>query len=312
MKKVALTGENHACQPVATAAKGKMKGDIHGGGTPATLRNISVSAKQLKMYPAERRRAPREVVTPKPKGKLQLYTAYRYLDVARIRDISPFGVVLQLDVTIDDDALVRLRYTCNDMQIEVSGTAVWRKVVRLPEPNPFAAYGCWVGIFLHPSDIDANFALYQAIMGMRTIMRSISMPTKQPKPNPVERRNAVREELAQQPKGTLQLHIENRCLDVVLMRDISPFGVCLQLKAAVDRGTQVRLTYTCNGNQIEAWGVVVWGKVIKSPYPNPLDAPGCWVGIFLHPSSTDVNFALYRTIVKGWNDGLLDEPDGAA
>ncbi len=122
-------------------------------------------AKQPKMNPAERRRAPREVMAQKPKGKLQLYTAYRCLDVAQIRDISPFGVALQLNVTIDDDALVRLRYTCHDTQIEVSGTVVWRKVVRLPEPNPFAAYGCWVGIFLHPSDIDANFTLYQAIMG---------------------------------------------------------------------------------------------------------------------------------------------------
>ena len=122
-------------------------------------------AKQPKMNPAERRRAPREVVTPKPKEKLQLHTAYRCLDVAQIRDISPFGVALQLKDTIDDDALVRLRYTCHGLQIEVPGTVVWRKVVRLPEPNPFAAYGCWVGIFLHPSDIDANFALYQAIMG---------------------------------------------------------------------------------------------------------------------------------------------------
>ena len=121
--------------------------------------------KQPKLNPAERRCAPREAVTQKPKEKLQLHTAYRCLDVVQIRDISPLGVALQLNVTIDDDALVRLRYTCNGMQIEVSGTVVWRKVVRLPEPNPFAAYGCWVGIFLHPSDIDANFALYQAIMG---------------------------------------------------------------------------------------------------------------------------------------------------
>lgn len=137
------------------------------------------------------------------------------------------------------------------------------------------------------------------------------MPAKQPKPNPAEQRIAKREVLAQQPNGTLQLHIENRCLDVNRMRDISPFGVCLQLKAAVDRGTQVRLTYTYNGNQIEVWGAVVWGKVVKSPYPNPPDAPGWWVGIFLHPSSTDANFALYRAILEGRNDGLLDESGNA-
>ncbi|MDO8535015.1 MAG: PilZ domain-containing protein, partial [Xanthobacteraceae bacterium] len=91
-------------------------------------------AKQPKMNPAERRRARREMLTQKPKGKLQLNTAYRCLDVAQIRDISPFGVALKLNVTIEDDAPVRLRYTCQGVQIEVSGTVVWRKVVRLPEP----------------------------------------------------------------------------------------------------------------------------------------------------------------------------------
>ncbi|MHB8743195.1 MAG: hypothetical protein ACYC9L_08700 [Sulfuricaulis sp.] len=61
------------------------------------------------------------------------------------------------------------------------------------------------------------------------------MPAKQPKPDPAERPIAKREVVAQQPKGTLQLHIENRCLDVDRMRDISPFGVCFQLKAVVDK-----------------------------------------------------------------------------
>ena len=137
------------------------------------------------------------------------------------------------------------------------------------------------------------------------------MPAKQPKPNPAERRSVLREVLAQQPKGTLQLHIGNRCLDVVWIRDISPVGVCLQLKAAVDKGAQVQLKYTNNGIQIEVLGTVAWGKPVKSPHPNSLDALGWWVGIFLHPSSTDANFALYRTIVEGRNDWLLNESGNA-
>ncbi|MCR4346883.1 MAG: hypothetical protein NUV55_06750 [Sulfuricaulis sp.] len=142
-------------------------------------------------------------------------------------------------------------------------------------------------------------------------MRIISMPAKQPKPNPAERRIAKREVLVQQPKGTLQLHIENRCLDIDRIRDISPFGVCLKLKAVVDKGAQVRLKYSYHGTQIEVLGTAVWGKAAKSPYPNSLDTLGWWVGIFLHPSSMDANFALYRTIVEGRNDGLLDESGNA-
>ncbi len=57
--------------------------------------------------------------------------------------------------------------------------------------------------------------------------------------------------------------------------------------------------------------MVVWGKPVKSPYPNPLDAPGWWAGIFLHPSSTGANFALYRAILENRNDGLLDESGNA-
>jgi len=146
---------------------------------------------------------------------------------------------------------------------------------------------------------------------MKTIMRIISMPAKQSKLNPTERRIAKREVLAQQPKGTLQLHIENRCLDVDRIRDISPFGVNLRLKAAVDKGAQVRLKYSYHGIQIEVLGMVVWKKTVKSPHPNSLDALGWWIGIFLHPSSMDANFALYRTIVEGRNDGLLDESGNA-
>ena len=137
------------------------------------------------------------------------------------------------------------------------------------------------------------------------------MPAKQPKPSSVEQRITKREVLVQQPKGMLQLHAENRCLDVYRIRDISPFGVCLHLKDVVDKGAQIQLTYICNDIQIEVLGVVVWGKVVKSPYPNPLDAPGWWVGISLHPNSTGANFALYQAILENQNSGLFDESGSA-
>jgi hypothetical protein len=124
-----------------------------------------MSAKQLKTKPAERRRAAREVLAQQPQGKLQLYTKFQCLDVVEIRDVSPFGIGLRLNVAIDDDAPIRLMYAGENMQIDVAGTVVWKTPVRLPEPNPFAGYGCWVGIFLHPDNLDANFELYRALKG---------------------------------------------------------------------------------------------------------------------------------------------------
>ena len=123
-----------------------------------------MSAKQLKLKPVERRAAAREVPPRRPKGRLRLHADYQDFDVVEIRDVSPFGLGLRLDVVIDDDAPVRIEYVDENLRITLSGTVVWKKPVRLPEPNRFAAYGCWVGIFLHPHDLDANFALYRALM----------------------------------------------------------------------------------------------------------------------------------------------------
>lgn len=124
-----------------------------------------MSAKRLKTKPAERRRAAREVLAQPPQGKLQLYTRFQCLDVVEIGDVSPFGIGLRLNVSIDDDAPIRLMYVGENIQIDVAGTVVWKRPVRLPEPNPFAGYGCWVGIFLHPDNLDANFELYRALKG---------------------------------------------------------------------------------------------------------------------------------------------------
>ncbi len=123
-----------------------------------------MSPKQMKMKPAERRNVPREALAQQPKGVLRLYTNYRCLDVVEIRDVSPFGLGLQLNAAVDNGARVQLRYAHQGVRIEVMGTIVWKKPVGLSEPKPFAAYGCWVGIFLHPGNLDANFALYRALM----------------------------------------------------------------------------------------------------------------------------------------------------
>lgn len=133
------------------------------------------------------------------------------------------------------------------------------------------------------------------------------MPAKQPKMNPAERRRTPRGVLVQLPTGTLQIHVNNRCLDVVRIHDTSPFGACLQLKASLDKGAQIRLTFTHKGVKIEALGTVVWQKTAKSPDPKPPETLGCWVGIFLHPSATDANFALCQAIKEGQKDWPLDE-----
>lgn len=136
--------------------------------------------KHLKLKPEERRRAPREVLLHKPKGVLRLRTNYRNIDVIQIRDISPFGLCLLLNLSVERDETVRLKYIDKGIQIEMSGTVAWKKAAKLSDSGPIATYGCWAGIFLHPSDIDANFALYQVLMeGAKPETRG-SKKTKRP------------------------------------------------------------------------------------------------------------------------------------
>ena len=120
-------------------------------------------AKQIKPNPEDRRRARREVLRHKPKGILQLSTKYRNLDVLQIRDVSPFGLCLLLKYNVDKGARVNLKYIWKGIQIGVTGTVAWRKVITLSGSLPTGAHGCLMGIFFHPGDIDANFALYQAL-----------------------------------------------------------------------------------------------------------------------------------------------------
>jgi hypothetical protein len=121
-------------------------------------------AKQLKLKPEERRRARRTELRHKPKGKLYFCTKLQNINVLKIRDISPFGLCLLLEQCVDSIGSVRLKYVHNGIQIEVSGAIAWRNPVTTSGPRSFGTYGCWVGIFLQPHDIDANFALYQALM----------------------------------------------------------------------------------------------------------------------------------------------------
>ncbi len=67
------------------------------------------------------------------------------------------------------------------------------------------------------------------------------MPIAHRKPGFREQRRVTREILSQQPTGMLRLHVEGACLDVIPAKDISPFGVGIQINAAIDDDAPVRV-----------------------------------------------------------------------
>ncbi len=113
----------------------------------------------------EQRRVTCEILSASPTGILRLYVEGACLDVIQAKDISPFGVGIQINAAIDDDAPVKLSYVTDRVRLEVSGTVMWRKVVRKPSGDR-SIKECWVGIFLHPRNLDSNVAFYQAMIGL--------------------------------------------------------------------------------------------------------------------------------------------------
>ena len=124
-----------------------------------------MSAKQNTMSIEERRIARREVPPQKPKGTFQLYVGVRNLNVDQIRDISLFGIGLELDVNVDPGTEVKLKYAFKGIQITLLGTIAWRKTLKQSTTSQPYMTGCCVGISFHPEDLDANFALYHMITG---------------------------------------------------------------------------------------------------------------------------------------------------
>lgn len=113
--------------------------------------------------PENRRGARRSAVAQQPRGALRLYVADQCLDVLELRDVSPLGACVQLADVIAEDAPVRLTYTADGTDMEVSGTVIWRKPVEARVQDK--ARACWCGIFLKPGNVDANLRFYHALIG---------------------------------------------------------------------------------------------------------------------------------------------------
>ncbi len=118
--------------------------------------------------PRERRRVERLRVARRPKGRLQLYAEGKCLEVARILDISPFGMCVQLPCAIADDADVRVDYRRDGREAEGRGTVVWQKPVEEEADRDAPAGSHWLGVFFYPSHIDANVEFFRAVTAEET------------------------------------------------------------------------------------------------------------------------------------------------
>ena len=113
----------------------------------------------------ERRREERITPTQQLKGKFYLYVENRCLDVRAVLDVSPFGVGLQIDNSINNGTDIRLEYQHETIDLEVNGSVAWSIAF---EEEPYSeqdTHQYLVGIHLRPEDMGANIQFFKAVTG---------------------------------------------------------------------------------------------------------------------------------------------------
>lgn len=112
----------------------------------------------------EKREKERLTVEPQPKGKLMLSTKDKSLKVQLVRDVSPFGVMVQINETIGNGETVKLIYQHKDIQLDVNGTVKWRKIEDdHGNTNPTKMI-CHAGISFDPEELELNLKFFNALI----------------------------------------------------------------------------------------------------------------------------------------------------
>jgi len=96
-----------------------------------------------------------------------------------------------------------------------------------------------------------------------------------------EQRKEARVPVIQQPRGRLQLLIDEDCIQVDKIRDVSSNGVSLELETRVDVDEQVRLRYVAEGIDITLNGIVVWTMDTSEDSDDTASPTQFYVGIEL-------------------------------
>jgi len=111
-----------------------------------------------------------------------------------------------------------------------------------------------------------------------------------------ERRKEERTTPTQQPKGKISLYVENQCLDVREVLDVSPVGVGLYFDNAIDNVTDIRLKYQYETIDLEVNGSVVWCMAVEEAPYSEHDTRRYLVGIHLRPDDMGTNNQFFKAI----------------
>ncbi len=105
-----------------------------------------------------------------------------------------------------------------------------------------------------------------------------------------ERRKEERVAVKKQPQGQFFLYIDDQCLDVQAVQDVSPFGVGLYVDNVINNGTDVRLKY--GSIDLEVYGSVAWSALVEGQGPRRY-----LLGICLKPQNGGGNIRFFQSVI---------------
>ena len=113
----------------------------------------------------EKRREGRITPIYQPKGELYLVVGERHFDIRAVRDISPFGIGLQIDSPITNGTEVQLKYLYEAVDLDVRGIVIWNMTAQEDSSTGEISRSYRVGISLYPDDQGVNLQFFKTLTG---------------------------------------------------------------------------------------------------------------------------------------------------
>jgi len=111
-------------------------------------------------------------------------------------------------------------------------------------------------------------------------------------PNSIEHRQTSRESTICLPDAELILVYDETRVDLIQIKDISPFGACLLASEPPLTDTLISIRYQRKNLQFEVVGKIVWQKPVVAATKENRH----WVGVSFDPFRQTENFALFESI----------------
>ena len=111
-----------------------------------------------------------------------------------------------------------------------------------------------------------------------------------------DRRNRERVVPMPEPKGIFRLYVEQKCLDVMAVGDISPFGAKVELERLLDIDETVRLTYEYGDQNWSVSGSVMWSVTADGGTEKDRSSRPKKAGIYFEPEESEMNLEFFRVL----------------